>query len=359
MRQSAEGNEEIPSYLEELSGEEEKGGMQMAAAFSVHSLSNPPCASARSTSLKPLFAAPQPRLGSSRCSITAFKALYFQSCRTSLRATVKVAATDLKTINGNEENQATDNKSENVTGKNGSMKALTQAYRKAILSGDENDVCEIEASICILEKEKDELSLKLTELMSEFTSRKDKFLRLNADFENFRKRSEKERATFTSDIRSEVIERLLPVVDSFEHSKQQVKLETEKEKKIDASYQGIYKQFVEVLRSMRVSVVETVGRPFDPLLTAPTFSTICGLSLQQKNHEAVAREESQQFKSGIVTKELRRGFVLGDRVLRPAAVKVSTGFREASSSAMDASAMGQPGAAAEPLEDPAPASSNS
>lgn len=54
------------------------------------------------------------------------------------------------------------------------------------------------------------------------------------------------------------------MVDSFERAKQQIKPETEKEKQIDTSYQGIYKQFVEIMRSMQVAVVPTVGKPFDP-----------------------------------------------------------------------------------------------
>lgn len=61
-----------------------------------------------------------------------------------------------------------------------------------------------------------------------------------------------------------MIESLLPLVDSFERAKQQLKPETEKEKKIDTSYQGIYKQFVEIMRSLQVVAVATVGKPFDP-----------------------------------------------------------------------------------------------
>lgn len=101
-------------------------------------------------------------------------------------------------------------------------------------------------------------------LSTEITSGKEKYIRLQADFDNFRKRSEKERLTVRSDAQGEVIESLLPMVDNFERAKQQLKLETEKEQKIDASYQGIYKQFVEIMRNLRVAVVATVGKPFDP-----------------------------------------------------------------------------------------------
>ncbi|XP_077233601.1 co-chaperone GrpE family protein [Tasmannia lanceolata] len=189
-----------------------------------------------------------------------------------------------------------------------SLKTLIEVYKEAILDGDEKSVSDIEAMICQMENEKNGLLQKVAGLSADITSGKDRFLRLKADFENSRKRSENDRLTLTSDVRREVIESLLPMVDNFERAKQQAKSGTEKEKKIDTSYQGIYKQFVETMRSLCVSIVETVGKPFNPSV-----------------HEAIARVESQEFKEGIVIQEVRRGFVLGDRLLRPAVVKVSTG----------------------------------
>lgn len=223
-------------------------------------------------------------------------------------ASLKVA----KTINGEDENQVEENKNKasNDVGPKDlpPMKTLIQAYKKAILDGDEKRAYEVEAAICILENEKNDLSLKLSEMLAEITTGKDKLLRLKADFDNFRKRSENDRLTFTSDFQGDVIENLLPIVDSFERARQQIKPDTEKEKKIDTSYQGIYKQFVEVMRNLGVAVVATVGKPFDP-----------------STHEAIGREESQELRAGIVMQELRRGFVLGGKLLRPATVKVSTG----------------------------------
>lgn len=189
-----------------------------------------------------------------------------------------------------------------------SLTTLIEVYKGAILAGDEKTVSDIEAGIHVIENEKNELVQKVSALSTEITSGKEKYIRLQADFDNFRKRSEKERLTIRSDAQGEVIESLLPMVDNFERAKQQLKLDTEKEKKIDASYQGIYKQFVEIMRSLHVAVVATVGKPFDPSL-----------------HEAIVREESQEFKEGIVTQEFRRGFLLGNRLLRPATVKVSSG----------------------------------
>lgn len=189
-----------------------------------------------------------------------------------------------------------------------SMTTLLEVYKEAIQVGDLRTLSAIEEKILTIDKERNELIQKISSLTLEITSEKQKCLRLQADFHNFRKRTEKEQINARSSAQVEVFRDLLPVVDSFERGKKQIKPETEKEKKIDVSYQGIYKQFVETLRSLQVSVIATVGKPFDPSL-----------------HEAIAREESQVFKEGIVTHEIRRGFMLRDQLLRPAMVKVSSG----------------------------------
>ncbi|XP_073003282.1 uncharacterized protein [Typha latifolia] len=236
--------------------------------------------------------------------------------RRSFRAASKVAETDQKMINGDEENQTQEsNPGVKIDPQNlPAMRNLIKAYKNAHLEGDEKTVYEMEAAICAVENLKNDLSASFADITTEISVGKDNFLRLKADFENFRKKSEKDRLTFTSDIQGDVVESLLPIVDSFEKAKQQVLPETDKERKIETSYQGIYKQFVETLRSLGVGVVETVGKPFDPAI-----------------HEAVAQEESQQFKAGIISEEAGRGFVFKDRVLRPAVVKVSTGSGQAKS----------------------------
>lgn len=189
-----------------------------------------------------------------------------------------------------------------------SVETLIRFYREAVLQGDQQSIAEIETAFYRLETEKNELAEKVSASSGEINSAKERFIRLQADFDNFRKRSEKERLSIRSDAQGEVIESLLPMVDNFERAKQQLKPETEKEKQIDASYQGIYKQFVEIMKSLQVATVDTVGKPFDPNL-----------------HEAIAREESVEFDEGVVSQEFRRGFLLGERLLRPAMVKVSSG----------------------------------
>ncbi|CAN1188497.1 Protein GrpE, partial [Linum perenne] len=148
-----------------------------------------------------------------------------------------------------------------------SLKNLLKLYREAILHLNQRTISEVESEIAIVDTKNTKLLQKVAALSTEITSGKEKYIRLQADFENARKRLEKSRFRVRSDTKGEVIERLLPMVDGFEKVKQQIKPETEKEKKIDASYQGIYKQFVEIMKSLQVAAVPTVGKPFDPTVS--------------------------------------------------------------------------------------------
>ena len=135
---------------------------------------------------------------------------------------------------------------------------------------------------------------------------KEQFVRLSADFDNFRKRTAAERDALKASVKGDTLLALLPLVDNFELAKSQLKLESEGEKKVDAAYQGRYKQMVETFRGLGLEAVEGVGGPFDPEL-----------------HEAIMREPSEDVPDGTILEEFRKGFMLGERLLRPAMVKVS------------------------------------
>ncbi|MBA0803469.1 hypothetical protein Gohar_013678 [Gossypium harknessii] len=148
----------------------------------------------------------------------------------------------------------------------------------------------------------------MASLSEELSTEKDRVLRIGADFDNFRKRTERERLSLVANAQGEVLENLLPVLDNFERTKAQIKVKTEGEEKINNSYQSIYKQFMDILGSLGVEPVDTVRNPFDPML-----------------HEAIMQEDSTEFEEGIILQEFQKGFKLGDRLLRPAMVKVSAG----------------------------------
>lgn len=134
---------------------------------------------------------------------------------------------------------------------------------------------------------------------------KDALLRLTADFENFRKRTAKEKEQIVNTTKGNMLESLLPVVDNFELAKGSIKTETEGEEKIDASYQGLYKQMVEVFRGLGLESVPAEGQPFNPEV-----------------HDAIMREPSEEAEDGIILQEFRRGFTFNGVLLRPAMVKV-------------------------------------
>lgn len=135
--------------------------------------------------------------------------------------------------------------------------------------------------------------------------------RIAADFDNFRKRTYKEKEEMDLLVKSATIKEMLPVVDNFERARSQIKPQTEGEKNIHKSYQGVYKQLVDCLKRIGVSAMRCEAEEFDPNL-----------------HEAVMREQTDQYPEGTVVEELMRGYMLGDRVLRHAMVKVAAAPEE-------------------------------
>lgn len=165
---------------------------------------------------------------------------------------------------------------------------------------DEGRVAELQAQV-------EELTQRVEALKTQLEDRNGQYMRLAADFENYRKRTQKEKEDQGQQVKCATIKELLSVVDNFERARSQIKPQTDAEKAIHASYQGIYKDFVDRLKKVGVAPMRAEGEPFDPNL-----------------HEAVMREETDEYPEGTVTEELRRGYVLGEQVLRHAMVKVAT-----------------------------------
>ncbi|KAH1083011.1 hypothetical protein J1N35_022772 [Gossypium stocksii] len=207
-----------------------------------------------------------------------------------------------------EDDTAADESSDVEETSSSAISSLLQSYKEALASNDESKVADIEALLKSIEDEKVDLEKKMASLSEELSTEKDRVLRIGVDFDNFRKRTERERLSLVANAQGEVLENLLPVLDNFERAKAQIKVKTEGEEKINNSYQSIYKQFMEILGSLGVEPVDTVGNPFDPML-----------------HEAIMQEDSTEFEEGIILHEFQKGFKLGDWLLRPAMVKVSAG----------------------------------
>lgn len=152
-----------------------------------------------------------------------------------------------------------------------------------------------------------ELQQQVAQLQSQLEERTGQFTRLTADFDNFRKRTAAERENLEIQVKCNTISNLLEVVDNFQRARSQIKPQNDGEMGIHKSYQGVYKQLIEALKKLGVSPMRAEGKEFDPNL-----------------HEAVMREPTSEHPEGTVIEEFVNGYLLGERVLRHAMVKVAT-----------------------------------
>ncbi|NJL83761.1 MAG: nucleotide exchange factor GrpE [Chloroflexaceae bacterium] len=151
------------------------------------------------------------------------------------------------------------------------------------------------------------LTQQLQEQLQQTESFKGQYLRIAADFENFRRRTLNEKQELEQQVKGNTIKELLPVIDNFERARLQIKPSSDGEMAIQNSYQGVYKNLVDSLKRLGVSAMRPEGKPFDP-----------------NYHEAMLREATDAHPEGTVMEQLVRGYLLGDRVLRHAMVKVAT-----------------------------------
>jgi len=147
------------------------------------------------------------------------------------------------------------------------------------------------------DKKQDALQDKINELQ-------DKCIRQMAEFENFRKRTEKEKSAMFDMGAKSVIEKILPVVDNFERGLATVP-EDDREKPFADGMNMTYKQLLTELEKLGVKPIEAIGTPFNPDL-----------------HNAVMQVESEEFESGIVAQELLKGYMYHDSVVRHSMVGV-------------------------------------
>ena len=146
-------------------------------------------------------------------------------------------------------------------------------------------------------KKKDKKDEKIEEL-------NDRRLRNMAEFENFRNRSEKEKAAKFDMGAKNVVEKVLPIVDNFERGLAAVP-EEEKDNAFVKGMEAVYKQFTTVLEEIGVTPIEAVGKEFDPNL-----------------HNAVMHDEDETKEANIISEEFQKGYMYKDSVVRHSMVKV-------------------------------------
>lgn len=152
------------------------------------------------------------------------------------------------------------------------------------------------------EREIQILKKKIENQKVEINENEDRIKRLMAEFENFKKRSEKERAGMYSSVMGDVITTLLPVIDNLEKA---VIAETQ-DTQYKSGVEMVLKQFKDVLTSNGVKEIEAVGKTFDPSL-----------------HEAVSLVSDEKLGIKEVKEEFRKGYMIGDKVLRHSLVVVA------------------------------------
>ena len=137
----------------------------------------------------------------------------------------------------------------------------------------------------------------------------DRLARLQAEFENARKRAEREKQDFRDFAVGNVVEQFLPVVDNFELALKA----TGSAEQMRSGVELIVKQMEEILRGLQVQPVATAGEPFDP-----------------RHHEALGTVEREDLPDQHVAEEIRRGYKIRERLLRPALVRVASNPKQTS-----------------------------
>lgn len=148
-------------------------------------------------------------------------------------------------------------------------------------------------------------SQELEALQKKYDELNDRYLRLHADLENFKRRSRQEQAAVAKYRAQDLLTELLPVIDNFERALQVEA--TEKEAvAIKQGVEMVYRQFETALKGEGLETIEAVGKVFDPFV-----------------HQAIMQVKEEGFESGMVVEELQKGYQYKDRVLRPSMVKVN------------------------------------
>ncbi len=149
-----------------------------------------------------------------------------------------------------------------------------------------------------------ELEHEVTKLKQEKSETEEKLLRIHAEFDNYKKRTIKEKALDRKYKSQDLATELLPVLDNFERA-----LQTEISSENNSFKEGmkmIYDQLLASLKSHGVESIDALHQPFDP-----------------NYHHAVMQTEDENFEANIVVEQLQKGYVLNDKVIRPAMVKVN------------------------------------
>ncbi|WP_422660307.1 nucleotide exchange factor GrpE [Paenibacillus sp. EC2-1] len=172
-------------------------------------------------------------------------------------------------------------------------------------TGEQPEVQEEELHTSNEVTEEDVHHVELEKLKNEVVEQQQRALRAQADFDNFRRRTVKEKEELAKYASSKLITELLPVVDNFERALAATE-DTPEFESFSKGVSMIFRQLETVLGAEGLTAMNSVGQPFNP-----------------EFHQAIMQVESDEYEEGIVVEEVQKGYMLKDKVLRPAMVKVS------------------------------------
>jgi molecular chaperone GrpE len=183
--------------------------------------------------------------------------------------------------------------------------------RRSGTHGGTNSTLGMQAELLAAQAELEMVEAELQKVRAEYHEFQDTAARRQADFDNFRKRIERERVETYQRVVADVVGQLLPVIDNLRRAHEaESSMEATESQEFRNFLHGvelISKQLNGVLENLGIEPVPTVGQPFDPHV-----------------HEAIATEQTDKYEPDIVTQEIVRGYRLGEKLLRPAMVKVAT-----------------------------------
>ncbi|OIJ22118.1 nucleotide exchange factor GrpE [Anaerobacillus alkalidiazotrophicus] len=150
-----------------------------------------------------------------------------------------------------------------------------------------------------------EEELRIQDLETQVKELNDRLLRVQADYDNFRRRTRQEKEAAAKYRSQSLLEELIPAIDNFDRALG-VNAESDEAKSIQQGMEMVYRQLTEALKNEGLEVIAAVGQDFDP-----------------HYHQAVMQVESEDYQPNVVVEELQKGYKLKDRVIRPSMVKVS------------------------------------
>ena len=154
-------------------------------------------------------------------------------------------------------------------------------------------------------RKKDKADQKVQEMGEKLEELNDKYLRLFSEFDNYRKRTQKEKLELFKTASEDVMTALLPVLDDFERALTAVPDDIAGNSWLEG-IQLVQRKLLNILEGLNVKPIESVGQPFDPIY-----------------HEAIMQELTDEYESGTVSTELQKGYKIWERVIRPSLVYVA------------------------------------